>query len=256
MQIGNIIDYIKMPPALVVLGGMYILYAGCHITRCIFDGYWRGIFSEIVKITRTKSAYIIISFIVIIVAILFIDKPITQLCKSLYNQQFYTMVDFICSMAEGWFVGGVLITLALIYQLLNNKYYVTLYKISLMATLYTGVFNAIAKFIFNRQRPSIGLNPWHFFHFIVSKSHNLQDLVYAFNSMPSGHTITLVAAVTPFFLASKNRLLRMGLILIWLLVGFSRIYTINHWLSDVLIATIFGAIIGAACYKINAHRLK
>ena len=41
-----------------------------------------------------------------------------------------------------------------------------------------------------------------------------------------------------------------------LLVGIARIYTVNHWLSDVTVASLFGFLIGLSVYQKNEWRLK
>ena len=73
--------------------------------------------------------------------------------------------------------------------------------------------------------------------------------------MPSGHVITTIAAITPLIMHIKQPKYRLILATWGILVAISRIYTMNHWLSDVLVSTIFGIIIGISCYQINSHRL-
>jgi undecaprenyl-diphosphatase len=80
--------------------------------------------------------------------------------------------------------------------------------------------------------------------------------MYAYNSMPSGHTISTLAAIMPFFLAYQSKKIRIGLVIWALMVNFSRVYTINHWLSDVVMASLLGIIIGVAVFKVNEFRFK
>jgi membrane-associated phospholipid phosphatase len=124
-----------------------------------------------------------------------------------------------------------------------------------MASVYAGLFNAVIKFVFNRERPGIGMDPFNFFHFFATGARHFTDLFYAYNSMPSGHVVTIVAAVTPFFLSVKTNLVKTILVLCVIIMEFARVYTLNHWISDVYIASIFGLILGISCYESNKHRL-
>jgi membrane-associated phospholipid phosphatase len=129
----------------------------------------------------------------------------------------------------------------------NLKKFTSLLQTCFISSLYAGLFNAILKFIFNRERPVIGFNPWHFFHFFVMHD-NYNKLFYAYNSMSSGHTITVTAALSPLILHTKSLSIRVLLILVIILIAFSRIYTLNHWLSDVTVAFILGYLIGESAY--------
>ena len=125
-----------------------------------------------------------------------------------------------------------------------------------MASIFAGLFNAILKVLINRERPGIGMNPDHFFHFFATGCKHIGDLIYASNSMPSGHTITIFAAVTPFFLSAKTFKMRMMLVFFVGMICFARIYTLNHWVSDVFVSAILGSIIGRAAYLCNKYRIE
>jgi hypothetical protein len=181
----QIIQYLKMPPALEVLGVCLALIALPYLVSYIRDGFWLGMAINIKNVICSR-VYVFIMFILADLFIIsFVDKPVSQLCKTYYNVNFYTAVDFICSMGEGWFVGGVLFSLILIFEFYKQPLRATVCKIALMASIYAGLFNGVIKFIFNRQRPSIGLQPWNFFHFFLSGAKHYSDLLYAYNSMSS-----------------------------------------------------------------------
>ena len=158
-------------------------------------------------------------------------------------------------MGEGWFIGGVVFTFFMVFQFLGHKKMALVAKISFMASIYAGLFNAVIKFFFNRERPGIGMNQWNFFNFWATGAKHFTDLFYAYNSMPSGHVVTIFAAITPFLLSAKTKRVKFVLILCALIMCFARVYTLNHWISDVFVATILGLVIGIACYKSNHNRL-
>lgn len=245
-----------MPPPLSVLGFMYVIVAIAYIVSCLYAGFWRGMWQEIKKTIYTNLLYIIIVVSLGLFSVLILDVPVAKLCKLMYTVKIYSVVNFLSSMAEGWFIGGLLIMFGLVFQIFKQQYNVLVCKISLMAMAYAGLINLLLKGLISRQRPSIGLDNWKFFQLFLAIDKHAQGLFYAYNSMPSGHTITAVAALAVVFLAYKNTLLRGIWVLIGVVVGFSRIYTINHWLSDVLIATLCGIVVGVACYKINILKEK
>jgi len=250
-----LVTYLKMPSPLIILSGFYAILAAIYIVSYWHDGYWRGMFKGLKRLALTH--FKLLSWIVfsILLLILLVDKPITQLCQAYYNQNFYTLVNFICSMAEGWFIGGAIFTFVLILDFFGKTQQAILLKISLMSLIFAGLINGIIKFIFNRQRPSIGLEPLNFFHFFISGAKSYSNLTYAYNSMPSGHTITTFAAITPLILYSKHKRYKILFLFLGILEGFSRVYTINHWLSDVCVSAILGSVIGYLGYKLNQYRL-
>src|SRR5689334_17996058 len=102
------IQYLRMPPPLIILGGMYILYAAFHFVTCIRLHYWRGIFTGCVTIIKKYYLNFLIMLFMLILVIFHLDFFVAKLCKDFYNINFYTSVDFFSSMGEGWFIYGLL----------------------------------------------------------------------------------------------------------------------------------------------------
>lgn len=245
-----------MPPFLTVMGALYILVAAPILIALLRQGYWSGVFREIIAICKRRWQYIAATIIIVLGLITWVDLPFTLLVKYLEPlTHSYTFWDFICSCAEGGTVAGALFTLMMISSYYGWQKLTEVSKISLMSSIYGGLANGIFKFVFNRQRPSIGLDQWNFFEFFKSGAQHFDDLMYAYNSMPSGHTISTAAAILPFFMAYRNKWLRGILLWWWLMVAFSRVYTINHWLSDVTISSMLGIIFGLAVYRVNSFRI-
>jgi membrane-associated phospholipid phosphatase len=99
-------------------------------------------------------------------------------------------------------------------------------------------------------------DPYNFFNYVLNKHATLNDLFYASNSMPSGHTISIVAAIVPFWLITSKKYIKIILFLCAIVVMVARVYTINHWVSDVYVATILGMLIGQAVYANNSKRFE
>jgi membrane-associated phospholipid phosphatase len=245
-----------LPPFLTVMGVLYILVAAPILINLLRHGYWQGVFGEICRIIRTKWRWITGVIIVVLAMITWVDLPVTLFVKYLEPiTHSYTFWDFICSCAEGGTVVGFIFTLMMLANYYGKHKLAEVSKISLMSSIYGGLANGVLKFLFNRQRPAIGLDQWNFFAFFKSGGEHLDNLMYAYNSMPSGHTISTVAAIVPFFICYKNKTVRSLLVWWACMVAFARVYTINHWLSDVTIATMFGLIIGVAVYRVNQQRV-
>lgn len=98
----------------------------------------------------------------------------------------------------------------------------------LSVNLCSGLFSIFTKHVIGRARPS-DVGPWHFEPFSVAAK-------YA--SLPSGHSITAFA--TAFALALIYPRLRIGLFVIAVLVGVSRIIIHAHFVSDVMVGACVG----------------
>jgi membrane-associated phospholipid phosphatase len=250
-----IASYAHMPQQMIVFGALFILYAVFPLVKTICDGYLKGIFSGVIDQLKRRY-YILIAFLsFVVLAIYFVDLPVANLCKLWYNVSVYTVFDFVNSMGEGWFIIGVLFTFSIIYEFLGKSNHAVILKISYVAAAYAGIFNAILKFLFNRQRPSIGLEPFNFFYFFISGDRKLVDLTYAYNSMPSGHTITAFAAIIPLIIYVKSPVYKALFLGFGIAIAAARLYTMNHWFSDVCVSMVLGFIIGLAVYRANLYKI-
>ncbi|MBY0380289.1 MAG: phosphatase PAP2 family protein [Burkholderiales bacterium] len=250
----NFVDDFRMPPPLTVLGVMYGIFALANIILFLKDGYWSGVLTGIFSILKCNIKYILFSIFLILLIIMFIDKPLSNLCRTFYNIKVYTATDFINSMGEGWFICGALFTIALVLSSLNYINHAIAFRVAFMTSILAGLVNSVFKFIFNRERPVIGNDEWHFFHFFVTGAKNPADLMYAYNSMPSGHTITLAASLTVLFCYSHSKIARVIMIFLAVLIAYARVYTLNHWASDVVVSGLMGIVIGYVSYNTNKKR--
>lgn len=246
-----------MPPFLSLMGIFYIVVAAPILINMLFAGYWSKMPIRLLQSIRLYKLQLFCGIFFVLILICFVDLPLSTFLKwySALHPKFHSSWDMICSIGDGGVVAGIVFTIFMLARQFEKYQLAAVAKISLMSSLFGGLSNAIFKFIFNRQRPSIGLDQWHFFAFFRSQTHDVNDLMYAFNSMPSGHTISVMAAVVPFILFYKNKMIRMFLALCPLLIAISRVCTLNHWLSDVTVASIFGIIIGISIYKNNEWRI-
>jgi len=109
-----------------------------------------------------------------------------------------------------------------------------------VATSISGIVKGFA----GRARPFVTPDaPWHW-----SFLHGWTDARYF--SMPSGHTTATIAFATAISVASARWApsarvaMILGAFASTLLVAFARIYTNQHWFSDVLTGALLGGITG------------
>lgn len=114
----------------------------------------------------------------------------------------------------------------------------------LEAVILASAVSGIAKGLLGRERPFLSPGvPWHW-HF----NHGWIDARYF--SMPSGHTTAgwAFAAATCVVATTFAPLPRLGVTIAALasacIVCFARLYTHQHWMSDVVAGTLLGATVG------------
>ena len=72
-------------------------------------------------------------------------------------------------------------------------------------------------------------------------------------SFPSGHTAASFASVTALYLAGEKKMWKAALVLVLLLallIAFSRLYLYVHYPTDIIGGVIFGSLSGYLGYKI------
>lgn len=99
------------------------------------------------------------------------------------------------------------------------------------------VTNILLKNIVNRTRPFNHTD--EFFSWWQAAGSNMEDS----SSFPSGHTTAAFAAMVAFFLLGDKRYSWTGLVFAFFM-GFSRIYLIVHYPTDVLVGFIVGTAAG------------
>lgn len=250
----NLIN-LKFPSPMAFFGGLLILIAVFYLIDLFRAGYLSQIASIFVQELRRYKWFLGLALILIFGEISFIDLPLSTFCKTHFNPNTYALLDFCNSMGEGWFLGGTVFAGILIGDYLKKDHFAQVLRSSLAALICSGILNTLLKCLFNRERPGIAMNPWHFFHFFQTGARDFSQLVYASNSMPSGHTIAVFATITPIFLYANKFSTRFLILLFALIISVARIYTLNHWLSDVTTAMILGILLGIAAYK-NLERIR
>lgn len=67
--------------------------------------------------------------------------------------------------------------------------------------------------------------------------------VHSFHSFPSGHTATMFCFAVLLSLLLRKRWISIVLLVLAVLVGYSRIYLLQHFLMDVAVGAAVGVIV-------------
>ncbi|MCX5774076.1 MAG: phosphatase PAP2 family protein [Fusobacteria bacterium] len=190
--------------------------------------------------------YVILALVVIVIIIFFLDRPISSTFAMHSNAHLLKITQVGDIMGQGVFIYSLLATLIIIYALLKIEgRFLVACKAAVASSVAAGIFVLIVKGIFSRERPCVALDPTHIFAYHLAMIHH-QFCKFEYVSFPSGHTITMAAAVAPFVFIYWRTIWGKVIILLPLFVAFSRVYGIFHWTSDVVTSLILGFMFGYA----------
>jgi membrane-associated phospholipid phosphatase len=117
----------------------------------------------------------------------------------------------------------------------------------LTALTIEGAFGEILKIGFGRYRPYTNKGAATFNPFSINE---------ASASLPSGHTTTAFTVSSVLAKRIDNPYVSCGLYAMAFFTGCQRIYSDNHWFSDVIMGAILGTAIGRSVGHSNASELK
>lgn len=247
-----------------VIIALFIILATVDLWR---QQYFINSYYHLKKVLSTHKTIILLMPILGCVIIAIVDIPIAHFAKNHLNIARLAIFSKLSLLADGlYLVPTLVITIAMLnklQQVIANhnlkqrlQKLILVLQISFTALISSGIINGVLKVIFSRQRPIIGFNNWSLFSILYNPHCHLKGLSYSYNSLPSGHTIIITALILPILWAYQNNIwLKCLLIAYYLLIIFCRIYTLNHWSSDVFLASCLGYIIAKICYQGNANKL-
>ncbi len=158
------------------------------------------------------------------------SESVSLYVNTIHNPFFDVFFKYITHFGEGWF--AVPACLFLLYK--NKKWGITACTISISSAIITQ-FNK--HYVFeNAYRPALVLKD-----FKLNFVEGVEVLNY--HSFPSGHTTFAFAIFTCFAFIYHKPLHQLFFLFCALLVAFSRIYLLQHFLRD----TIVGSMIGFVC---------
>src|SRR6056297_320686 len=168
----------------------------------IKEGYWKNIFKLIIKYFCQNRGKVFIAIIAITVTVILIDLPVNRFFADYKNPFLEPIVRFGNRFGKGEIHFSFLLVLIIIFMIFKNERLKNIFSISLMSSVFSGITVDILKAVFTRARPVITASPYKFFIFIEAYKKG-KLFQYEYLSMPSGHTITVVAAIIPLYLYFK-----------------------------------------------------
>ena len=141
-----------------------------------------------------------------------------------FQDQFFSLFTYLGD-------GIIFIPLLLFLGFLRFEYVAT----SLTAWILIGILSAFFKrMIFSDQLRPQALIDNNLLYFVPGVE------VHRLFSFPSGHTLTIFCATFLLSIVLRSRALAVLLLLVALLVGYSRIYLLQHFLMDVAAGAVIG----------------
>ena len=108
--------------------------------------------------------------------------------------------------------------------------------------LYAGTFNMLLKILFSRSRPYNEKGNMDFWNYKFKND---------FYSLPSGNSTVAFTLSTVLAERINNIYATIGLYSLATLTAYQRIYSDNHWFSDIVLGAVIGIVISHAVVNLN-----
>jgi len=186
---------------------------------------------------RIFMGFYIPLFIIGTIAAVWINKGDLVLAINTYHQPAWDVFfKYFTFLGDGALLAVIIFSLFWI----NKKYALLFLVVGLGQMLTAGILKT---FIFGSNlRPAIHIGE-HLLHFVEGVR------VPWWYSFPSGHTITAFSTYLLIALLIRNKIVAILCLTIALMVAFSRIYLVLHFLEDVVAGSLIGVLLTLFFYK-------
>jgi membrane-associated phospholipid phosphatase len=178
----------------------------------------------------------------------FVDHRLIHYFHESVTSEQFKVWEVVTEYGDSLYILVFALGLMLLYRFSNYLFYVGFYLFT--SVIFSAFVTNILKYTIGRSRPIYLLEQEtdQFLPFV-------NDDIYRYNSLPSGHTTTAFAfSVALAIMMPKFRYLFLGLAA---LAGLSRIALQKHYLSDVLVGALIGTLSAIFLYeRFFAQRLK
>lgn len=106
----------------------------------------------------------------------------------------------------------------------------------------SGILTQLIKMLISEARPALLLAKDNYPYFIENVT------LHNFHSFPSGHSTSAFAMAAILAFAVKDKRLSIVFLLVAALVGYSRIYLGEHFITDVAVGSIIAVLIAIFCW--------
>lgn len=189
----------------------------------------------------TQNSFFYSLNLVIITTVILLLCSFSQADGFMWLNQFHTTIlnlifESITFLGDGWFI-----IVSAVFILLFVKKHRNLAFIILLSYISSGLFAQIIKNIIAAPRPKVYFELHHYQYYLDTFASSR----IGFNSFPSGHTASFFALATVLSNYCKRRYICISLLVLSILVGYSRIYLAHHFLMDVFAGALIGVLFGS-----------
>jgi membrane-associated phospholipid phosphatase len=238
----NLIKYKKIAIIGIILTLFSIVYLDLPVARKFSNKYYAKTLQGIENKSRTASLDEIVE----------LEKKIK--IENISKEKYSKYERFLAHQGDGDVTAASIIVILLIGSLLKNKKMIKICKNAVVSVIASGILVNLIKYIVSRLRPDVNMLPYQFFSWAswFSGNGSVNPFHSSSASFPSGHGI--VAVASSFYYGYKNKLIRGLAITSAVILSGSRIYGTRHWLSDIIVATFLGILVGKTIYEINKKK--
>ncbi|MDB5030435.1 phosphatase PAP2 family protein [Mucilaginibacter sp.] len=189
-----------------------------------------GIKAILYKLRFFFIPYLILIAICLIIKLTYSREEIYYAVNTKFSDFGDWVAPYVTDLGNGW------TTILLVAILLFFSYR----KAFLLAGAYaiTSISAQIIKHIVNAPRPKL------YFHDQLLRIHFVKGIdQLSLGSFPSGHTVTAFSTALLLAYWCKNKLWGLPLLLIAILVGYSRMYLSQHFFEDVTAGSAIGVVL-------------
>lgn len=199
------------------------------------------------KILKDNRLFFIPYLIILILSIIIINIYNKAEIHILINQYHNPLFDFFFKYIT-YLGNGLFVVLIFLICLFIKYRYALLIGIS-------GILSGLVSQFLKQIIFTDHLRPVKYFNEIYDL-HLVQGVcLHKINSFPSGHTISIFCVVLVLVVIIKNKYIKLILLILSLIVGFSRIYLSQHFFIDVLAGSLIGVLITLICiYFMNNQK--
>ena len=210
--------------------------------------------------------FISISLLFMVFSYFYLDVAIARYFIA-HKQQFHELGDILSIGGQSkWYIGISVIGILIYKFYKQNTLYLQRYLFILYANIFSAFVALIIKVIIGRVRPWGIENGGHeygifklFSHITPAlfKHHHIKEIIHSIDtyvSFPSGHAVTAFAMFT--YMSILFPRFRYLWLLIALLVGVSRIFADDHYLSDVVGGAVVGVTSTVVIYRLMKEKIQ
>ena len=196
--------------------------------------------NSILKVITQNSFFYGLNLVLIAASISLLCS-FSQADGFMWLNQFHNVIlnltfERITFLGDGWFI-----IVSSVFILVFVKKHRKLAFIILLSYISSGIFAQIIKNIIIAPRPKVYFELHHYRYYLDTFASSR----IGFNSFPSGHTASFFALATVLSNYCKRRYVCISLLILSILVGYSRIYLAHHFLMDVFVGAVIGVVFGS-----------